>query len=157
MRTADLVDAHDEQVVFCDLPFRRFGRVPRFSGEIATIKCHEDNALLKAALLEPGAGRVMIVDAGGSTRCAVLGDQVASSLVANGWAGIVIHGAVRDSAELDRMEVGVFALATSPKKSAKAGAGFRDVPVGFGGATFAPGGWAYCDEDGVLVATGRLD
>ena len=157
MKTADLVDAHDDEVTFCNLPFRHFGRVRAFHGPVATVKCHEDNALLRAFLEEPGDGRVMVVDAGGSTRCAVLGDQIALIVRENGWAGIVIHGAIRDSAEIDAMDVGVVALATSPKKSAKAGHGHRQVAIAFGGARFEPGDWVCCDADGVLVAKRRLD
>ena len=156
MKTADLVDRHDALVRFCDLPFLKFGRVKAFYGRIATVKCFEDNVLLKAMLEEPGEGRVLVVDAGGSTRCAVLGDLLASLLRDSGWAGIVINGAIRDCDEIDAMEVGVRCLATSPKKSAKDGQGHRDVPVAFGGATFVPGHWAYCDGDGVLASEQKL-
>ena len=156
MKTADLVDAHDGQVRFCHLPFRTFGRKRSFWGSIATVKCFEDNALLKAFLQEPGDGRVMVVDGGGSTRLALLGDQIAAILQSSGWAGIIINGAIRDSAEIDAMDVGVFCLATSPKKSAKEGVGKRDVPVSFGGIEFRPGDYAYCDADGVLVSAEKL-
>ena len=156
MKTADLVDRHDALVRFCDLPFLKFGRVKAFSGRIATVKCFEDNVVLKAMLEEPGEGRVLVVDAGGSTRCAVLGDLLASLLRDSGWAGIVINGAIRDSDEIDQMEVGLRCLSTSPKKSAKDGYGHRDVPVSFGGVTFVPGHWAYGDSDGVLVSEEKL-
>jgi regulator of ribonuclease activity A len=98
----------------------------------------------------------MVVDGGGSNRLAILGDQIASILASNGWAGIVINGAIRDSAEIDRMDVGVFCLSTSPKKSAKDGAGKRDIPVSFGGVEFKPGDYVYCDVDGVLVSSAKL-
>src|SRR5262245_57679261 len=101
MKTADLVDAHNDLVRFCDLRFRMFGRVRSFGGPIATVKCFEDNALMKACLQEPGNGRVMVVDGGGSTRFALLGDQIALILQASGWAGIIINGSIRDSAEID--------------------------------------------------------
>jgi len=156
MKTADLVDAHNDKVQFCDLPFRKFGRKRAFFGPIATIETFEDNALLRAYLQEPGNGRVMVVDGGGSSRCALLGDQIAKILIDNGWAGIVINGTIRDSLEIDGMDCGVFCLATSPKKSAKDGSGKRDVTVSFGGATFSPGHFAYCDADGVLVSEERL-
>lgn len=156
MKTADLVDEHDASVRLCDLPFRRFGRVGSFWGPIATVECFEDNALLKSMLQEPGRGRVMVVDGGGSRRRALIGDQIAARLKASGWTGIVINGAIRDCAEIDAMEVGVFCLATSPKKSAKAGTGRREVPVSFGGVEFRPGQYAYCDADGVLVSDQRL-
>ncbi|MFE0756993.1 ribonuclease E activity regulator RraA [Inquilinus sp. NPDC058860] len=156
MKTADLVDAHDGQVRFCHLPFRMFGRRRSFWGPIATVKCFEDNALLKSMLQEPGDGRVMVVDGGASTRLALLGDQIAAILQSSGWSGIVINGAIRDSAEIDVMDVGVFCLGTSPKKSTKDGVGRRDVPVSFGEVEFRPGDHAYCDSDGVLVSAEKL-
>ncbi|SCW50705.1 regulator of ribonuclease activity A [Rhizobium mongolense subsp. loessense] len=152
MKTADLVDAHGEDVRFCDLPFIKFGRKRLFSGPIHTVKCFEDNALLKAELQKPGEGRVMVVDGGGSTRFALLGDQIALILKDNGWAGIVINGSVRDSADIDQMEVGVFCLATTPKKSSKDGAGRTGEKVSFGGVEFVPGEYAYADHDGLLVS-----
>jgi regulator of ribonuclease activity A len=156
MKTADLVDAHDPLVRICDLPWRHFGQVTAFWGPIATVKCFEDNALLKACLQEAGNGRVMVVDGGGSTRRALLGDQMALILQPRGWAGAIINGAIRDSREIDALQVGVLALATTPKKSAKDGAGQRDVTVGFGGVEFQPGHYAYCDADGVLVSAEKL-
>ena len=156
MKTADLVDRHDAAVRLCDLPFRRFGRVGSFWGPIATVQCFEDNALLKSMLQEAGNGRVMVVDGGGSTRRALVGDQIASILRASGWAGIVINGVIRDSAEIDAMPVGVFCLGTSPKKSARTGAGRREVPVSFGGIEMRPVQDAYCDADGVLLSDGKL-
>ena len=156
MKTADLVDDHDARVHLCDLPWRRFGQVRSFWGPIATVRCFEDNALLRSVLQEPGDGRVMVVDGGGSARRALIGDQIAAILVANGWAGIVLNGAIRDSAEIDSMPIGVFCLATTPKKSAKDGVGRRDVPVAFGGVEFRPGAFVYCDADGVLVSAEAL-
>jgi regulator of ribonuclease activity A len=156
MKTADLVDAHDALVRFCDLPFRHFGRVAAFSGPIATVKCFEDNALLRAYLEEEGNGRVMVVDGGGSTRRALMGDQMALIMRSRGWAGIIINGAIRDSVEINQMDVGVVGLAVTPKKSSKDGAGRREVPVSFGGVEFCPGHHAYCDADGVLVSAEKL-
>jgi regulator of ribonuclease activity A len=152
MKTADLVDAHGEDVRFCHLPFLKFGRKTSFHGPIATVKCFEDNALLKAELQKPGEGRVMVVDGGGSTRCALLGDQIAMILRDNGWAGIILNAAIRDSAEMDEMDVGVFCLGTSPKKSSKDGAGKVGVPLRFGDVEFRPGMYAYADADGLLVS-----
>jgi len=156
MKTADLVDAHGEEVQFCDLPFLKLGRRKAFCGPIATVKCFEDNALLKAELQTPGEGRIMVVDGGASSRVALLGDQIATILAENGWAGIVINGAVRDSAEIDAMDVGVFCLSVTPKKSVKDGAGKAGGSIQFGGVTFAPGGYLYADADGVLVSAGDL-
>lgn len=152
MKTADLVDDHGDDVRFCNLPFIKLGKKKVFSGLIHTVKCFEDNALLKAELQKPGNGRVMIVDGGGSTRFALLGDQIALILKDNGWAGIVINGSVRDRAEIDEMEVGGFCLATTPKKSSKDGAGKVGVVVSFGGVDFVPGEFAYADYDGLLVS-----
>ncbi len=133
-------------------PLLRDFRWPRrFAGPVATVKCFEDNTQVKAALAEPGAGRVLVVDAGGSLRCAMLGDLIAESAVENGWAGVLLYGCVRDSAELSGMDLGVKALAANPRKSVRRGEGQRDLPVSFAGVTFRPGDWVYCDEDGVLV------
>lgn len=152
MKTADLVDAHGEDVHFCDLPFIKLGKRQSFCGPIATVKCFEDNALLKAELQKPGEGRVMVVDGGASTRVALLGDQITLILRDNGWAGIIINGSVRDSAEIDAMDVAVFCRSITPKKSSKEGVGKRDIGVNFGGVTFLPGRFAYADADGVLVS-----
>lgn len=156
MKTADLVDAHDAELELCHLPFLKLGRRIAFHGEIVTVRTFEDNALMRRVLEEEGRGRVLVVDGGGSTRCAVLGDNVAELARNNGWAGIVLNGAVRDSAELDAMDFGVFCLATAPKKSRKEGIGARDETVRFGGAAFAPGAFVYCDADGVLVSARDL-
>lgn len=157
MKTADLVDRFADRVTFCDRQFMMLGRRRAFDGRISTVKCFEDNVLLKTVLHEPGQGGVLVVDAGGSTRCAVLGDQLAAILGDNGWAGAIVNGAVRDRDEIDDLDIGIFCLATSPVKSAKTGAGARDVPVTFGNARFEPGGWLYADRDGILVADAKLD
>ncbi|SEQ10916.1 regulator of ribonuclease activity A [Devosia sp. YR412] len=152
LKTADLVDAHADALTLCHLPFLKLGQRKAFNGPIATVKCHEDNVLLKAELQKPGNGRVLVVDGGSSTRFALLGDQIAIILRDNGWAGIVINGAVRDAEEIAAMDVGVFCLGTSPMKSSKDGAGRTGGTVNFGGATFRPGDYIYCDADGVLVS-----
>jgi len=156
MKTADLVDDFDDEVSLCHLPFLRFGRRASFSGPVQTVKCFEDNVLLRAELESPGRGRVLAVDAGGSTRIAVMGDKLAGFAIQNGWAGVVLNGAIRDSAEIDAMEIGLRALAASPKKSAKAGAGQVGAPIHMGGVSISPGDWIYADEDGVLVAGRKL-
>ncbi len=150
--TADLVDEHGDAVDSCDLQLRQFGGVAAFDGDIATVRCDQDNALLKAVLSEPGNGRVLVVDGGGSLHTALMGDVIAGLAVDNGWSGVVIHGAVRDSAALAHLELGVKALGTNPRKSGKTGAGERDVAVSFGGVTFRPGAHLYSDDDGILVA-----
>lgn len=156
MKTADIVDAHDARVRFCNLQFRQFGRRREFAGEVVTVRCFEDNTLLKAELQKPGAGKVLVIDGGGSTRCALVGDQIAAIAQTSGWEGVVVNGAIRDSADVDAMDFAVFSLGTSPKKSAKAGAGEVGVPVAFGGLVITPGMWLYADADGVLIADGKL-
>ncbi len=151
-KTADLIDAHGADLRFCDLPFRHFGRIRAFSGEIVTVKCFEDNALLKAELQKPGAGKVLVVDGGGSTRSALDGDVIAGILKDSGWAGVVINGAIRDSVEIDAMDVGLVALSTTPVKSKQDRLGYVGVPLRFGGIEFRPGERVYVDDDGVVVS-----
>ncbi|WP_274425357.1 ribonuclease E activity regulator RraA [Chelativorans sp. YIM 93263] len=156
LKTADLIDDHDEKLRFCNHPLVLFGGSGGFHGPVVTVKCFEDNALLRSVLEEPGEGRALVVDGGGSTRCAVVGDKIAKLAQDNGWAGVVINGAIRDSEEIDEMDFAIFALATSPKKSAKQKTGARDVPVTFGDLTFEPGHYLYADADGILVADGPV-
>jgi regulator of ribonuclease activity A len=149
--TADILDQHPESAVVCALDLRQFGGVRSFQGTISTVRCHEDNVLLKRRVSEPGDGRVLVVDGGGSLRVALLGDNIASLARANGWAGLVIHGCVRDVAALAELDLGIKALGPCPRPSAKRGDGDLDVPVTFGDATFRPGAMLYSDQDGVVV------
>ncbi|MFD5831615.1 ribonuclease E activity regulator RraA [Lentzea sp. NPDC060358] len=151
LATADLVDEHGAALRVCDLQFRSFGGRARFAGPVRTVRCFEDNALVRTLLGTPGDGAVLVVDSGGSLRTALTGDVIARSAAANGWAGLVLHGAVRDSAALAGMDLGVLALGTIPRKSAKDGAGEADVPVTFGGVEFRPGDVLHADEDGVAL------
>ncbi|GGO17612.1 ribonuclease E activity regulator RraA [Microbispora bryophytorum] len=155
--TADLYDAHGDALRSCVTQFRSYGSRTRFSGQIATVRCLEDNALVKQVLATPGEGRVLVADGGGSLRTALLGDMIATSAVENRWAGVVINGAVRDTAALTRLDLGIKALGVNPRKSAKTGLGEIDVPVNFGDVSFPPGAWLYSDEDGILVSDQRLD
>lgn len=155
-KTADLVDTHDAQVKLCQLQFQLLGKRRRFHGRIATVKCFEDNALLKQKLGEAGAGRVLVVDAGASLRVAVAGDLIAGLAHEKGWRGLVINGAIRDSVELSGLDFAVCALGRSPKKSGKKGTGEAEVPVSFGGVEFVPGHFVYADDDGVLVSATEL-
>lgn len=150
MTTSDLFDAHPG-AASCETQLRQFGGVRSFSGRVATVRCFEDNVLLRASVSEPGDGRVLVVDGGGSFRCALLGDNIAELAVANGWAGIVVNGCVRDVVALAELPIGIKALGTNPRPSGKAGAGEVDVPVTFGGAEFAPGAMLHADEDGVIA------
>jgi regulator of ribonuclease activity A len=154
--TTDLSDEFGDELQVCAPLFRDFGGHVRFAGPIATIKCFEDNSLVRELTREPGNGRVLVVDAGGSIRRAVLGDMLAKQALDNGWAGFVIYGCIRDSAAIGQMPLGVKALGTIPLKTDKRGEGQRDVTVRFADATFTPNAWVYADEDGVLVAPRKL-
>jgi regulator of ribonuclease activity A len=155
-KTTDLYDQHSEALRVCEPIFGDYGGLTRFAGPAATVKCFEDNTQVKAALAEPGGGRILVVDAGGSMRCAMLGDLIATSAVDNGWTGVLMHGCIRDSGEIADMDLGVKALGTIPRSSERRGEGQRDIPVAFAGVTFRPGDWVYCDEDGVVVADGPV-
>ncbi|EKF21275.1 putative regulator of ribonuclease activity [Mycolicibacterium hassiacum DSM 44199] len=152
--TADLVDEIGPDVRSCDLQLRQFGARREFAGPITTVKCFQDNALLKSVLSEPGNGGVLVIDGGGSLHTALVGDVIAGLGVRNGWSGLIINGAVRDSATLRTLDIGIKALGTNPRKSTKTVAGQRDVPVEFGGVVFAPGDIAYSDDDGIVVVSG---
>jgi regulator of ribonuclease activity A len=151
-QTADLCDAHEGKVHVVAPMFRSFGGRAAFGGPIATLKLFEDNALVRAALEQPGQGRVLVIDGGGSLRCALVGDQLALLGVKNGWSGVIVYGCIRDSRPISEMDIGVFALATHPMKTVKRGVGEIDVPITFGGVTFIPGQHIYADEDGVIVS-----
>lgn len=156
MSTADLVDRYEGFVACCELQFRSFGRRNHFAGEITTIDCVEDNVLVRETLTDRGDGKVLVVDGHGSLLCALVGDVIAGMAAANGWEGLVIHGAVRDVAALAGLDIGVLALGANPCKSGKSRSGTVGADVQFGGVTFRPGMWLVADEDGVLVAANRL-
>ncbi len=152
--TADLVDEHGDAVASCDVQLRQYGGRLRFEGQLRTVRCFQDNALLKLVLAEPGWAQVLVVDGGGSLHTALVGDLIAEMAKANGWAGLVVNGAVRDTVALAGLDLGIKALGSNPRKSAKGGIGDLDVPVAFGGVTFAPGAHLWSDEDGLLVMAG---
>jgi regulator of ribonuclease activity A len=154
--TADLVDAHSDAVKSCEAQFRQYGGRVRFHGPIRTVKSTGDNALLKQTLSTPGDGGVLVVDGGGSLSSALVGDIIAGMGQKNGWAGLVIWGAVRDTIALGGLDIGIKALGSNPWRSSKNGTGQVDVPVSFGGVEFRPGNWLYSDEDGILVSTKKL-
>jgi regulator of ribonuclease activity A len=151
--TADLVDQHGDALQSIPIQLRSFGLRRRFAGPAVTLKCFEDNALLKATLSEwaESQGSVLVVDGGGSLRSALVGDLIAGIAVERGWAGLVINGAVRDSATLDELEIGIKALGTNPRKSSKTGAGQVGEVVEIGGARIASGQTVVSDEDGIVV------
>jgi regulator of ribonuclease activity A len=154
--TADLCDEHGERVQVCEPIFLAYGGRKSFHGPVSTVRCFEDNSRVKEAVEGPGEGRVLVVDGGGSRRRALLGDKLGEAAVRNGWAGVIVHGCIRDSAELGRIDLGLRALGTIPLRSDKRVEGERDVPVRFAGATFRCGEFVYVDEDGVIVADGPL-
>lgn len=152
--TADLVDEIGPDVRSCDLQLHQFGGRSEFAGPITTVKCYEDNALLKSVLSKPVDGGVLVIDGDGSLHSALVGDVIAGLAIENGWAGLVINGAVRDAATLRTLDIGIKALGTNPRKSAKTGEGVRDAAVEFGGVVFVPGQIAYSDDDGIVVTAG---
>jgi regulator of ribonuclease activity A len=149
--TADLADSIGPAIRSCDLQFRQFGGRAEFAGPISTVRCFQDNALLKSVLSQPGAGGVLVIDGASSVHAALVGDLIAELARSNGWAGLVVNGAVRDAAALRGIDIGIKALGTNPRKSAKTGAGERDVEVSLGGVTFVPGEIVYSDDDGIVV------
>ncbi|MGH6638469.1 MAG: ribonuclease E activity regulator RraA [Polaromonas sp.] len=155
LATSDLCDAHknDSSGSFRVLPpvFMNFGGVLKFCGPVVTVKCFEDNSLVKAAVESPGAGRVLVVDGGASLRRALLGGNLGAAAATNGWAGVVIDGCVRDVAELARCRTGIRALAAMPLPTEKRQEGQRDVAVQIQGVWVRPGDWLYADEDGIVV------
>lgn len=150
--TPDLIDSDEQSVESCALQFRQFGGRTSFCGRIRTVKVHEDNALVRQVLSIPGDGQVLVVDGGGSLRTALIGDKLGQRALQNGWAGLILCGAVRDVAGLRHLDLGIKALGTNPRRSAKSGAGSMDGSVSFGGATFVPGHWVYSDDDGIVTA-----
>jgi regulator of ribonuclease activity A len=152
----DLSDDHPALARAVDPVFRDFGGLRVFHGRIATLRCFEDNLLLRRTLSNPGEGRVMVVDGGGSLRCALVGDKLGALLLQHGWAGIIVHGAARDLENLRGMPVAVRALAPCPTRPGQQGTGELEVPVSFGGAMFHPGEWLYADENGIIVSASPL-
>lgn len=149
--TADLVDEIGADVRSCDVQFTQYGGVREFVGRVSTVRCCEDNALLKSILGESNPGGVLVVDGGASVHTALVGDLIAELARSHGWVGIIVNGAIRDSATIGGMAIGVKALGTNPRKSTKTGAGERDVPIELGGITFIPGDTVYSDDDGIVL------
>jgi len=151
--TCDLYDRFETTARVADPVFRDFGGRRQFSGAVVTVKCFEDNSRVKELLGTPGAGKVLVVDGGGSLRAALLGDLIAESAVKNRWEGVVIHGCVRDAATLAGLDIGIKALAAIPRKTVRNGEGQTGLPVSIAGIRVAPGDRLFADEDGVLVLT----
>jgi regulator of ribonuclease activity A len=159
--TTDLLDAREAEITDGRVQVLHpgliaLGQTRAFAGEVVTLKLFEDNSLLAELVKLPGAGRVIVVDAGGSLRCGVFGGNLAATAAQNGWAGVVIYGCARDADEIDACAIGVRALALHPRRSFKRGEGQRNVVVTFMGSTIRPGHWLYADRDGVIVSDVRL-
>ena len=149
--TADLYDERGDELDSLALQLHDFGGRVAFDGPVRTVRCHRDNALVKAVLATPGGGAVLVIDGGGSLESALVGDLIAASAVEHGWAGLIVHGAIRDRIANGTLALGVKALGSNPRKSAKAGIGEVDVPVTIAGVVFTPGARVWADADGVLV------
>ena len=158
IRTADLYDAFAGRVsVACPAPvLRDFGGYDCFHGQIATVRCFEDNSFVRKALASEGRGRVLVVDGGASMRCALLGDKLAKLAINNDWKGVIVNGCIRDSEIIGELHLGVKAISTHPRKSEKKERGETNVPVRFAEIEFIPGEWVYADPDGVVVSSEEL-
>ena len=155
-QTADLCDALGDAARVASPVFRCYGGAPRCAGPARTIRCQDDNSKVRALLETPGDGAVLLVDGGGSLRCALLGDKLAQLAVDNGWAGVIVHGCIRDSTVVETLPLAVRALGTHPRKSVKGGKGEVDVELAFAGVVVRPGEWVYADADGWFVTAERV-
>ena len=154
--TADLCDEYIDRLQVVDPMFADFGGIGMFEGEIYTLKVYEDNTLVRNILEKDGSGKVLVIDGGGSFRCALVGDNLAALAVANGWRGLLVYGCIRDVRQIMDMELGVKALGSTPVKSVKRNEGQENIPVRFGGVDFIPGHYLYADIDGIVVAECQL-
>jgi regulator of ribonuclease activity A len=150
-KTSDISDQLHPNVQYVEPTYNCYGAKMDFFGPIYTIKCFEDNSLVREVLDTDGQGRVLVVDAGGSKRCAMLGDQLAAKAVKNNWSGVIIYGLIRDSEMINEMPIGVRALGTHPLKSIKKGLGETGLTLCFSGVNFIPGDYLYADQDGIIV------
>lgn len=159
--TTDLCDANEPRLADGSLRvlpplYRSWGGRKTFAGPVATARCFEDNSVVRASLEEPGRGRVLVVDGGGGLRCGLLGGNLAVLAQDNGWVGVIVHGCVRDTVEIDACAIGVRALASHPRKSDKRGGGQREIALDLAGVRIAPGQWCYADADGILISDTAL-
>ena len=154
--TCDISDKLHPDVQYLEPVYKIYGAKTSFSGHIVTVKCYEDNSLVEKALKANGKESVLVIDAGGSMNCAMLGDKRAADAINNEWEGIIVHGLIRDSVAINGMELGIRALGVYPLKSIKNGVGDSNLIVNFSGVTFTPGEYLYADEDGVIVVKEKL-
>lgn len=155
-KTADLCDDYSDNLQIATPMFQSFGGHKTFNGTIQTVKIFEDNVFVREMLSQKVNGNVLVVDGGGSLRCALLGDMLAEMGHQNGWSGVIIYGCIRDSVDINKMPFGVRALQTNPLKSIKKGWGDKNIPVTFAGVTFNPGHYLYADEDGIILSKKAL-
>lgn len=155
-KTADLCDDHSKELLICQQEFKSYGQKRKFSGPISTVRVFEDNVLVVEALESIPEGSVLVVDGGGSRRCALMGDRLGEIAQSRKLAGVIIYGCVRDTVELGSLDTGILALGSNPLKSRKEGKGDRNIPVTFGGIDWKPGEYVYADEDGVIVSSKAL-
>lgn len=155
--TADIWDAYTDKVTYLHLDMRSFGKVSSFEGEIITLKLHEDNTFVRTLLSENGKGKVLVVDGGGSKRCALVGDNIARLAMDNQWSGVVVYGCIRDSKEINDMAIGIKALGTCPVKSIKRQVGLPGEDLLIEGTLIKQGQYLYSDEDGILIADSKVD
>jgi len=157
LSTCDISDKFHPNVQYLEPVYKCFGLKKSFSGHIVTVKCFEDNSLVEEALNSNGKGSVLVVDAGGSRECAILGDKRASDAIRNEWEGIIVYGVIRDSAAINLMPIGIRALGVYPLKSVKKGIGKRNLNVSFSNVKFTPDQYIYADEDGVIVTENKAN
>ena len=160
--TCDLCDAHEAELASGSIQvlpsaFHSYGKVNSFAGPARTLKVFEDNALVRSTLETPGEGHVLVIDGGGSLRSALVGGNLGALAEKNHWAGVIVYGGVRDTLELQACKVGIFALGTVPRRSARKAVGDKEVPITVGGVIVHPGDWIYADEDGVLVSRQKIN
>lgn len=153
-RTADVCDAYEDAGV-CRTRFLSWGGRQAVEGAVRTVECFEDITLIRQTLEQDGQGAVLVIDGRGSLERALFGDAMAARMIPNGWAGVIVNGAVRDVAQIDSLPIAVKALGTCPQRGRTLGEGRVDVPVSFGGVTFVPGAWLIADDDGLVVLPQR--
>ena len=157
LSTCDISDKLHPNVQYLEPVYKNYGLKKSFSGRIVTVKCFEDNSLVEQALNTHGKGSVLVIDAGGSMKCAMLGDKRSSDAIRNGWEGIIIYGLIRDSVAINLMPIGIRALGVCPLKSVKKGIGKRNINVSFSNVKFNPKEYIYADEDGVIVTENKAN